>query len=206
MASSSQRGAARAPPPPEEVTAFFTLIERMATTVALSRHARCAELCDRAAKHAEMLYGDNSLVVADLRVNEVISLRNVAFASTSSPEQEALLVRAREILSPVHALLLRRLADNTLLPGTINEEEVAYGARVLAFTLKAKEEPVPSEAALQDLGVVFGYEALLKAVLITLAMQWESAHSFVLLALDAIPRTARMQHRLQNEAALVGFI
>ena len=211
MASSSERGAARArgapppplpPPPPEELAAFYALVEKQTSASVLGRDARCAELSERAAKNAERLWGNNSLVVADLRVSEVAPLRNLADASTSSSEQDALRRRAWAILVPVRALLLRRLADNTLLPGTIKEEEVTYYARSQAFTKKAAGKPVPSEADLQALGAVLGYEALLITVYQTLALlvelrcvalPQESAHSFVLTALDTIPRTATMQ-------------
>ena len=184
------------------------------TASMLSRDARCAELCDRAAQHAERLWGDNSLVVADLRVGEAGSLRGLADASTSSSEQEALRRRAWATLVPVHALLLRRLSDNTLLPGTIKEEEVTYYARSQAFTQKAANKPVP-EAALQGFGTVLGYETLVHAVVITLALlaelrgsalPLENAHSFVLTALDAIPRTATLKGRLASEAALVAMM
>ena len=227
MASSAERDAARGrgaspprpppppPPPPEEVTAFYTLLERVATAASLSREARCAELSDRAAKQAQRLYGDKSLVVAELRVNEVRALRCLASKSTSSLEKEGLLRRAWAILLPVHALLLRRLADNMLLPGTIMEEEVTYYARSQAFTHKAADKPVPSEAVLHGMGVVIGYATLLDAVFITLAFLVElrgltlprvSAHSFVLTALDAIPRTATRTDRMQAETALVAII
>ena len=220
MASSSERGAARAseapppplpPPPPEEVAAFYALVEKQTTACVLCRHSRAAELCERAARHAARLWGDNSLVVAELRFGEAASLRSLARVSTS--EKEAL--RAWAILVPLHALLLCRLADNTLLPGTIKEEELTYRARSQAFTCKLKAKPVPSEAALQGLGLLFGYETLLDAVSITLALlvelrgsglTRESAHSFVLTALDAIPRTATMQHKLHGEVALVAMI
>ena len=127
MASSSERGAARAPgapppplspPPPEGVAAFYALVEKQVTSGVLSRFARCAELSERAATHVIRLWGDNSLVVADLRVSEATALRNEALMSTSSAEQAALARRAWAIFVSVHALLLRRLADNTLLPGT----------------------------------------------------------------------------------------
>ena len=140
----------------------------------------------------------------------------MANASTSSSEREALRRRAWAILVPVHALLLRRLADNTLLPGTIKEEEVRYGVRLEVFKCKAKDKPVPSEEVdLQAMGVVHGYEALLDAVYQTLAllmelrgfgMPQESAHSFVLTALDAIPRTTTMQHRLGSEVVVVAIM
>ena len=201
MASSSERGLARAPvapplplppPPPEEVAAFYARVENQVTASALRRHARCAELSDRAARQAGKLWDDNSPVVADLRVSEATVLRNMADTSTSSSEQEELLRRAWAILVPVHALLLRRLADITLLPGTIKEEEVTYFARVLAFTWKAIDKPVPSDdAVLQGFGVVLGYTTLMDAVSNTLALlaelrgsalPLESAHSFVLTA------------------------
>ena len=154
-------------------------------------------------------------MVAHLHVLEADSLRGMAHASTSSSEQEALRRRAWSILVPVHVLLLRRLADNTLLPGTIKEKEVTFDARSQAFKWKAKDEPVPSDAALQRLGVFLGYETLLDAVYKTLnllmelrgaALPRESAHSFVLKALDAIPRTATMQHKIGSEEHLVALM
>ena len=45
----------------------------------------------------------------------------------------------------LHALLLRQLVDNMLLPGTLKEEEVSYCARSLAFMHKAHSKPVPSD-------------------------------------------------------------
>ena len=160
MATSSERGAAQAPgalppplppPPPEEVAAFYALVEKRVTASVLRRHARCAELCEQAAKDAERLWGNNILVVADLRAGEACSLRQMARVSTSSSEKEALRRRAWAILVPVHALLLRRLSDNTLLPGTIKEEEMTYSSRSQAFACKAHDKPVPSEAVLQGL-------------------------------------------------------
>ena len=132
----------------------------------LCRHARCAELCDRAATHAIRLWGNNSLVVAPLRVSETVALQNLAIVSTSLSEKEALRRSAWALLVPVHALLLRRLADNTLLPGTIKEEEVTLFARMQASIYKANNEPVPSEVVLQGSGVVPGYSTLLDAVFI----------------------------------------
>ena len=177
MASSSERSVARAqgaqprplpPPPPEEVAAFYALVEKQTTASVLSREARCAELSDRGAKHAQRLWGDHSLVVAELRVSEATALRGMAIASTSSSEQQASRRRAWAILVPVHALLLRRLADNTLLPGTIKEEEVTYYARSLAFIGRAQGKPVPSEPVLRGQSAVLGYTTLLGAVYHTL--------------------------------------
>ena len=154
-------------------------------------------------------------MVAELRVGEAAALRSMANVSTSSSEKEELRQRAWAILVHVHALLFRRLADKTLLPGTIMEEEVMYYARSQAFARKAKNEPVPSEVVLQGLGVVLGYATLLDVVVVTLALlvelrgcalRWESAHAFVLTALDAIPRTATMQSRLTNEADIVAMM
>ena len=221
MASSSERDTARAPgatlppPPPEELAAFYALVEKQTTAGMLCRISRCAELCDRAANQAARFWGDNSLVVADLRVNEATSQRNLALKSASFSEQEALRRRAWAILVPVHALLLRRLADNTLLPGTVKEEEVTYCARWQALARKAADKPIPSEAVLEGVGVVFGYKTLLNAVCHTLALlnelqgcdlARESAHSFVLTALDAIPRTATMDTSFDSEAALVALM
>ena len=139
----------------------------------------------------------------------------MAHASTSSSEQDALRQRAWAILVPVHALLLRRLADNTLLPGNNTEDEVTYLARSQAFFRKATDKAVPSAALLQGLGAVLGYETLLKAMFHTLnllmalrdpALPQESADSFVLTALDAIPRTNTMNAKLSSEVNLVAMM
>ena len=115
----------------------------------------------------------------------------MATVSTSAPEQEVLRRRVWAIFVPVHALLLRRLADDTLLSGTIKEEEVTYCARSQAFTYKPMDKPVPPAAALQGLGVFLGYETLLRAAFQTLnllilprnsGLSLESAHFFVLTA------------------------
>ena len=115
----------------------------------------------------------------------------------------------------MHALLLRRLADNTLLPGTIKDEEVAYYARTYAVAWKAFDKPVPSEAALHGLGGVCGYTTLLDAVSLTLALLNElrgsalppdSSQSFVLTALDAIPRAKTTNTKLSSEEALVAMM
>ena len=139
----------------------------------------------------------------------------MATASTSSPEQEAQSHRAWALLIPAQALLVRRLANNTLLPGTNKEEEVKYSSRSLAFGYKAMDKPVPSDAVLQAQGAVLGYTTLLIAVHHTLALlvelrgsslPRESAHAFVLTALDAIPRTATMQTSSTSEAGLVSIM
>ena len=145
--------------------------------------------------HAARLWGDNSLVVADLRQGEAISLRELARASSSSLEKEALRRRAWALLVPVHA-----------------PEEVTYYPRTQAFICKAKDKTVPSEAVLQGMGAVLGYATLLRAAFHSLALLVElrgfalvrdSAKFFVLTALDAIPRTATIDFKLDVEADVV---
>ena len=89
---------------------------------------------------------------------------------------------------------------------------MTYYARVQAFKFEGSDDSVPSEAVLQRMGVMLGYTTLLEVVFDTLdlllelrgsGLPRERAHSFVLAALDAIPRTATIQMRLGSEAALV---
>ena len=92
---------------------------------------------------------------------------------------------------------------------------MTYCARSQAFGYKVMDEPVPSKAVLQGLAAVLGYSTLLDAVYHTLALLielrgtallGESAHSFVLTALDAIPRTAALQYRVGSEKHLVAMM
>ena len=89
---------------------------------------------------------------------------------------------------------------------------MTYYARAQAFAYKASDEAVPPDAFLHGVGVLLGYTTLLDAVFHTLnllielrgsGLPWESAHSFVLFALDAIPRTATIEDRLPVKGALV---
>ena len=155
MASSSvERNTTRAPPPPDQLAAFYKLVDKTVIAGVLSRHARCAELSAQAAKQAEALFGD-SLAVASLRVVESKSLFSPAIKA-SGAEGKTLLHLSWSVLLSVSNLLLRRLADNTLLPGTVREEELDYEAHVQAVALKANNELVCPPDVLRAWGVYDG--------------------------------------------------
>ena len=220
MASSSERDAARAPgrlPPPDDVAAFYALVEKTVTAAALCRHTRSAEFYERAAKHAERLYGENSLLVAQLRVGEVAALIRLTEEASDHSEKVTLFERAWASLFLMHNLLLRRLEANTLLPGTIKEEETIFEMRVIEFRAKKKKmsfEQIP-EAVVRSVAETVGCNTLMDAVFQTLNMmmvlqnttlQREIAQSFVLMALDAIPRTASIDIELPHEKVFVALI
>ena len=167
MASSAQRGAARAPPPPDQLASFYKLVDKSVIAGVLDRHARHAELPAQAAVQAEALFGDDSLVVADLRISESVALNNLA-AEASGAEQVALARKSWTALLSLVALLLRRIEANTLLPGTIREDEVDYGAHALAAIQKARTEPAPPPALLRDWASSMGYNTLLNAMVMSL--------------------------------------
>ena len=87
--SSSQRGAARTPPPPDQLAAFYKLVDKRTIAGVLARVSRNAELSAQAAVQAEALFGDDSLVVADLRYWESESLVGL-FMAASGAGQAAL--------------------------------------------------------------------------------------------------------------------
>ena len=151
MASSSQRGAGighrRRPTSSPPSTSWWT---KKVIAGALCRHARDAELSASVAVQAEALYGHNSLVVANLRLEEIRSLINLG-VEASGAERVSLLSRAWVVHSSVLPLLLRRIEANTLLPGSMMAEELDYDAHVQAAVRKATNEPVPSPARLRAL-------------------------------------------------------
>ena len=197
--SSSQRGASRALPPPDELASFYKLLDKKAIAGALCRHARDAELSASAAVQAEALFvGDDSLVVASLRMEDSRSLTNLAAESTGA-EQELLDRRAWAALVSVIPLLLRRVEANTLLPGTIREEELDYYAYMQAAIRKAKNQSSPPPAVQCEATSAMGYITLLYALfrsLDSLRLPWWTAaqktmvKSFVLQGLGIIPLTA----------------
>ena len=116
--SSSQRGAARAPPPPGQLAAFYKLVDKRVIACALTRVARSAELSAQVAVQAEALFGDDSLVVAQLRYRESEALAGLSMAA-SGAEKAALQRQSWAVLVSFSPLLLCRLEADTLLPGTL---------------------------------------------------------------------------------------
>ena len=213
--SSSQRGAAPTPPAPDQLAAFYKLVDKKAIAGMLSRHARNAELSASAAASAEALFGDDSLVVASLRMDESKSSNNLTLEA-SGAEQEALLRRSWAALFSILPLLLRRINAKTLLPGTIREEELTYYAHLQAACWKAMNKPVPPPAALRSAVTTVGYVSLLDAMFRSLdlvrlslwpASQKRIVESFVLQGLDVIPLTAGIPaHLIAGEDRLVAII
>ena len=199
MASASlQHGAARAPPPPDQLASFYKLVDKQVVAGQLGRHARSADLSSQAAQTAEALFGDDSLVVADLRYGEYGSLTNL-FMIASGAEKKALERRSWALLLSLIDLLQRRLAADTLLPGTIREEELDYEVHSQASAYKAQNIPLPHPDELRALASTLGYNTLLSAMFGSLnelpapywpTVQKRMVESFVLQGLDVIPRTA----------------
>ena len=218
MASSSLlRGAARrAPLLPDQLASLYKLVDKQVIAAALCRYARAAELSASAALQAEALFGgDDSLVVASLRMEESRSLGNLA-VEESGAERETYARRSFAVLLSVIPILLLRLEANTLLPGTVREEELDYDAHVQAAVKKATNQPVPSPAALHALASTVGYATLLDAMYRSLdllalplwpAEQKRMVDSFVLQGLDVIPLTAGIPATLiAGEDHLVAII
>ena len=211
----SQRGAARAPPPPDRLTAFYKLADKMVMACQLCRFARSVELSSQAAAQAEALFGGDSLLVASMRYCESASLGSLCQAA-SGAEAQALLRRSWAVLVSLISLLLRRLEANTLLPGTIREEELDYEAHSQAAMFKAANKPLPPPSALRTLASALGYNVAMHALyrsLDYLGQPFLPQHerkmvaSFVLQGLDVIPRTAGMPANLiPCEGYLVAMI
>ena len=204
MASSSAlRGVARATPPPNQFAAFRKLVDKRMIAGVLCRFARAVELAAQASVDAAAFFGGDSLVLADLHICGCTNLNSSAVFNARGAEQEALLRRSWALLVLVIPILLRRLDANTLLPGTLREEEMDYAARTQAVARKVKNEPVLQPVFQRETSSTFGYNLLLCAALMSLkhlmhphpswpAAERRSVESFVLGALDVISRTAGM--------------
>ena len=190
-------------------------MDKVAIASVLSRYARAVELAAQASVDAAALFGDDSLVVADLHTSGCTNLACLA-GNTSGAETEAFLRRSWALLLSVIRILLRRLDANTLLAGTIREEELQYKAHVQAVARKATNEQVLPPSSLRKAVAAFGYDLLLCAVFRSInylmlpffaAAQRRSVESFVLGALDVIPRTAGLAAGVApNEGNVVAII
>ena len=216
MASSSvERGATRAPPPADKLPSLYKLVDKQVIAAAFGRHARDAELSASAAVEAEALFGgDDSLVVANLRMSESRALINLASVA-SGADQDAFARRSWDALLSLIPLLLRRLEANTLLPGTVREEELDYTVHLQIAVKTAQKKLLPSPAALRVVASTIGYDTLVTAIyrgldLLQLqfvpAAQKRNVESFVLQGLDVIPLTVGIQTGIQIEDAFVSMI
>ena len=213
--SSSQRGAARAQPPPDQLAAFYKLVDKQVIAGVLGRHARYVELSVSAAVQAEAFFWEDSLVVAHLQMHESEALSHLA-QETIGIDQEALLRRSLAVLLSVIILMLRRIEANTLLPGTIREEEQVYFVHAQAALRKAQNLPVSSPKELRSFAQTTGYVTLLHVIFRSLDVlrgpywldeQKRMVESFVLQGLDIIPRTAGIHASLiAGEASLVAIV
>ena len=213
--ASLQHGAARAPPTPDQLATFYKLVDKKVIAGLLCRQARNAELSAQAAVQAEALFGGDSLVVASLRYSESAALAGLAVAA-SGAEREALLRRSWAALVSLIKPLLRRLEADTLLPGTLREDELDYVVHTHTTARKAANVlPVPPPAALRVLASTMGYTTFLNAMYRSLDLlripNWTAAQrtmveSFVLQGLDVIPRTAGIPANLIPEEDRVVMI
>ena len=163
------RGAARASHPPDRLAVFYKLVDKQVIAGVLCRYARDAELSASAAVLAEALFGENSLVVAQLRVGESDALTSLA-CRASGAERDTLFRRSWAALFSVVPLLLRRIEANTLLPGTVQEEEVDYYAYTQAAAKKAMNKPLLPPAVQRDAARAMGYNTLLNAIFTSLSL------------------------------------
>ena len=203
-------------PPPDQLAAFYKLADKAAIAGVLCRHARHAELSASAAVQAEALFGDDSLVVVDLRIRETDALMSLAVEASGAERVAFMRWSLLTVLLLIIPVLLRRVEANTPLPGTIREEEVDCEARAQALVMKTQGVPVPPPAVLRDVVSTMGYVALLSAIFRSLDLMLASSCTaaqkgmlevFVLQGLDIIPRTAGVDDSLlTGEEDLVAFV
>ena len=97
--------------------------------------------------------------------------------AASGAEELTLVRRSWSTPLSVIPLLQRRLADNTLLPGTVRREESDYYVHVVAAAFAAQNKPALEAAGLQTYGQMFGYLVLLDALYRSLNFTFVSSHS-----------------------------
>ena len=217
MASSfAERGVPRAPPPADQLAAFYKLVNKGVLAAQLCRNARALDLSLRAIEYTEALFGDDSLVVARLQMNVSTFLGALA-VEASRAEGQVLFARSTSVVLLVVNLLLRRLENNTLLPGTIREEETDFEAHgQVAISEAMRERVPPTPDAIHGLASTMGYGILLGAMFRGLdylpswlwsVAQKRTVRSFILQGLDVIPQTDGIPAKwIAGESSLVAAI
>ena len=205
MASSpagSSRDASAAEPPvavgtplnaagaPADVSQLDKLCEKALTAASCGRYALAAAFYRYAAEEALNLHGE-TFVCTFLTTERAVSLRQQShLEGVTDDEKAALDDEAWALASGCLPLIVRRMDDNTMLPGRGTAVELAFCKRFTETWRTAFVYPPLNSRHLQLVGLSLGYATVLRAATQLLALLGMhdnvEAQAFVLRVMDCM--------------------
>ena len=201
-----------------DTTQLDKLCEKAMSATKSSRHALAAALYGRAAEEALRLNGE-TFVCTYLTLQHSDQLLSQSDLEGTADEKAALFVaKAWALVSSSLPLIVRRMDDNTMLPGRGMAVELAFNKRYcqLARAVYALQPHTARELQLE--GLSLGYATALKAAGMVLgcvsripglnADKVHEAQAFVLRVMDSMQPAARSlgDYMLSQEATLASYL
>ena len=179
---------------PKDTAQLDRLVEKALTVGKSGRYALSAGFYRRAADDLR-LHGD-TFVCTYLTLQRATSLQCQSSLEGVTPrEKAALCAEAWALVSSCLPLIVRRMDDNTMLPGRGTAVELAFFKRYTATKNATYDVPPWSTRDMQLVGLSLGYTAAVLAANILLAMlcvrQDSEAQAFVLRVVDSMLPAAR---------------
>ena len=180
---------------PVDTTELDRLVEKALTASKSGRHALAAGLYRRTVDEALRLHGD-TLVCTYLILSRASSMGcQVRLEGVTPDEQAALCAEAWALASSCVPLIVRRMDDNTMLPGRGTAVELAFFKRFTTTKHATFDSPPLSTRDLQLVGLCLGYSTAVFAAELLLVMLCvrhnNEAAAFVLRVIDSMLPAAR---------------
>ena len=195
-----------------DTTHLDKLCEKALTAEFSGRHALAAAFFRRAAEEALHLHGE-TFVCTYLTLRRALSLhRQSVLQGVTREERAALRTEEWALASGCLPLIVRRMDDNTVLPGRGTAAELAFFKRFMVTRHTAFGEPPLSSRSLQLVCLNLGYATALRSAsrllgLLCVRRNVEAQH-FVLRVVDCMLPAARSltEYTLGEEFNFAGKI
>ena len=177
---------------PVDTTQLDRLVEKALIAGKSCRHALAASFHGRAADEALLLHGE-TFVNLYLTLQRAGSLLEQACLEGVTHKKAARIAKATALTTSCLPLLIRRMDENTMLPGRGTAVELAFVKRFTATKYATSGAPPLSTRDLQLVGLSLGYATAIKAadfLLCSLRHDTEE-EAFVLRVVDCILPAAR---------------
>ena len=154
---------------PVDTTQLDKLCEKALTASSSGRHALTSSFFRRAAEEALRLHGE-TFVCTYLTLHRALSLGRQSEHEGVTKDKAALDDEAWALASGCLPLIVRRMDDNTMLPGRGTAVELAFFKRFTATRDTMLGDPPASSRELQLVGLSLGYATALRAAHLLLAL------------------------------------
>ncbi len=147
---------------------LLAIVEAATAAGDKARYARAAELFERAARVASAVTPPDSLVSINLRTRAATAILCQGGREAAPTDQVAAVTTAWQTVCELAPLLCARADADTLLPGKLRPDELAYARAIVPMNLRVNQSPVVAHShnaahLTMEKSQMLGYETALLA-------------------------------------------